>query len=626
MIRRAAGLVTFTAVCLLLASSASAQMLEERSMLPLIHSEATFFVEYRGWDAIEPEIADTNFGRVWNDEAFAQMVADSREQMLLMIASEGRVGGDEEELAGLFLDAYGPFWHKPSAVYAIGSSAGRSPTAVMTTLADARQPESQRAWTRLYELKNQVADEWRQSVPVDVQIGGLQWNGMAYQYGQYDMHGNPQPDIDPQAGQNAESLRELDSFEMFHWEGPCLSFVSDVTAAERAADVLRGRDLGWLDSESARRTFDATAVETWAIHWFLNVPAALAPAEEVDPDAYMPHVHANRAIQAALEPLQIEALGGTVGFADGVSTARTLITTAGPAREIFPAEQSYDDAMSLLPRGAQLAVAGRVTPDTLVRVVQEMMTAFNTSLEGQWQVPKEVQQSLQQLRGLAECCDGRVAFSLTDVQAMMGGAPPMALTLGLRDADAAGAMIEEIVSAGADDEQAGAAESSYREIAINRGPSGDECWAILEDRLILAASESAAKACIDAALGDAHGLGEDHPARELLELAGDGQLMYMIDVPALVRLGWPMLEQQVAGEPEYFPLRSLPSTNHMVELFSPEVGVLRVAGQGLMLESRGTVPGGLALPSMWTLPSMTWRVANMMQQAQMEAEAQQFGP
>jgi hypothetical protein len=205
---------------------------------------------------------------------------------------------------------------------------------------------------------------------------------------------------------------------------------------------------------------------------------------------------------------------------------------------------------------------------------------------------------------MAAACDGRVAMYISDVQQMIGGNVPVSFVLGLADAEQAERAFEELT-----DEQGIEPADPHRGVTIfhapgeqeqdtERGMQGDTemYYAILEDRLIASSTAAGAREAIDIALGDEFGPGADTLA--MLELAGDGQMMFAIDMPALVQLGWPIL-LQFSQEDTYgwFPLRSLPSTNYMADTLTPEVGVLRNTGEGVLLETRGFFPGGPILPA-----------------------------
>jgi hypothetical protein len=132
----------------------------------------------------------------------------------------------------------------------------------------------------------------------------------------------------------------------------------------------------------------------------------------------------------------------------------------------------------------------------------------------------------------------------------------------------------------------------------------------MDDRIVVGFSELAVKAAIDAALDKNGGFEADGPADTLAKAAGDGSAITSIDFPALARLGWPLLMQLIEQEGMPFPLKSPPSTAKVVRMLTPEIMVIKVDADGVLLDSRGTVPfGALYLQSGpaillygWSLP------------------------
>jgi hypothetical protein len=218
--------------------------------------------------------------------------------------------------------------------------------------------------------------------------------------------------------------------------------------------------------------------------------------------------------------------------------------------------------------------------------------------------------ALELFESLAAISDSRVAGYVGDLQgifaAMMGGmgggSPdiPAGAVFGIKDAAKARELVRTLAlmadGSSGDSEPAdqpttlpAEATSKYRSVQITR--VGEIVrLAVLDDRVILSAGDSAMKSAIDTALDKLGGLPGDSPEAKLAALAGDGPVLFTMDMPSLLKAVWPMINQvfQMAGDD--MPLGSLPSQQKLLPGLSPEMAVMQPVEGGLLLKSRGTLP------------------------------------
>lgn len=120
--------------------------------------------------------------------------------------------------------------------------------------------------------------------------------------------------------------------------------------------------------------------------------------------------------------------------------------------------------------------------------------------------------------------------------------------------------------------------------------------AVLKDRIVVALGDNAVKAGIDVALDGIGGLEKGAEATRLLELCGDGSVVFLMDLKSIAKLTWPIVMQLAQSADESFPFASLVSAAKISRMLGPEVAVLRADETGLLMSSRGKIPFSTKLP------------------------------
>ena len=283
--------------------------------------------------------------------------------------------------------------------------------------------------------------------------------------------------------------------------------------------------------------------------------------------------------------------------------------------KMIPKGGDYKKALALTPGESTFILAGQVDTVALTDMIGRMMAASSLSdfVESETRPAQSApasksagdtmpQKVLDQIKALAEASDGNVGLFASDLQSVVAGEGqefPIGMVVGLKDQAKALAAVKELKKLSGQNRDGGdemseegpdgAALKQYRKIDI-QNIKGPLRIAVLKDCMVIALGDSALKSAMDANMDKAGGLADDSKAKKILDSCGQGAVAFVIDLPGLAKLLWPMLISATTSEDIGLPIASPPSTDKMVRMLGPEAAVIQRDDGGLLLRSRGKVP------------------------------------
>ncbi len=615
-------------------------------LLSLIPAKAVFFLERRGHEAVRDAFLASNLGQMAQDEAVKQFVHDSRVRIGRMIVADMFDLKTDEDITAhqkLLHQVLKPFWYKPCAMYVVvEENLERAPGLGFICLPDEKyRKECSDALEALMKvgLPNTGRPGTRQAFTYS--SGTLSWRGVAKDDEEFTLPQDREKQV--------EELKKRSLF-MVNWTLPLLLVATDLSAADAVDAVMAGRAKAKDEDPSVKAVMAPTALKDWAFRWHFDAAALLQMLQrklvEDDPQEPGP-----KELIAAFGLDRIRGAGGTCGYADNVYTRLTFIDAPGPAAGVLAAFKpgaSYQQGLAMVPSGSVFCLAGQLDFGALMKLVAGVVarSAAGGRQSGQAEppgtapakddseleppstapaaspkpvaqptsaaptpatqparaLPEPAAKVFRQLSLLAEASGGNVGGFVVDLQAFVGGmfgeaGLPVGMVLDLKDRDKAVKAIDALVALARQDEQvpdeqgpgATARPKEYRKIPI-RYLGEMARLAVLKDRLVVALGDTALKAAIDTALDSTGGFETGGADERLAKLAGEGSVIFKMDLAALTRLAWPLLMQMAAQIDEQFPFASLPSTDKMVRMLGPEIAVFQAVPGGLLLKSRGKIP------------------------------------
>ncbi len=598
------------------AGQATAGSGSEAGLLPMIPAEAIFFIERRGHEAIGAAFRASNFGKMAADEAILQFAHDSRTKICKMIV-QNALDLDEDDIIQidrhqkLLHQAIKPLWYRPCALFMTLSAQDDEPGFGFLCLTGRYRKETAEALADLLKSAEQTR---RRSMPLTYRSGLLTWRGLVDTAATTTMPAEKR--------ERRKILAKKDMF-MVAWHNQLLCVATRMSTLEAISKLLSAPGPSKIAHAGARSVLAKTAITDWAFRWHVDIESIFALIRAADPNDEMPP----EVVALGLD--KIRGIGGAEGYADGVSTRLTYVDAPKADRglpRLFARGGSYKRALAMTPGGTSFALGGQLDTKVLMKMIRDLVVADSpAATRPALGLEPGTAKALKLLNDVAEASGGDVTVYATDLQSMMGGGGsfPVGAVLSIKQTDKARKAVDELIALVEADDNEDEAEDEepevakplkvYRKIAIRQvGEDPAVRIAMLKDRLVLALSDPALKAAIDAALDDTGGLEPDSQGAKLMAQAGEGSGFFTVDLAGLARLVWPMLSQLAESEAS-FPLASLPSTQKMVRLLGPEVVVLETDEGGLLLKSRGKVPfatkAAIAYPGAAAVMYMAFRGA-----------------
>ena len=594
---------------------------DDKGLMGLIPREAFLFIERRGHTAIRGPFLASNLGKMAQDEVIKQFVHDTRVRIGELICKQMFDLTDRAEIARhqkLLHGLLKPFWYQPCAMFLVlGEKGNRTPQLGFLCLTGRYKQECLDSLAALMKIGVPPKGTAGERQAFGYEKSAVVWQGVAKGGKEWSL---------PADAQAQRKALEGKSLFMTSWTGRTLCVTTGLKSADALSSMLsltqRGPSV--LEIDSLATVTRKTALRDWAFRWFVDVKALLAllKAEDADLEA--------AAMLAALGVDKVLGMGGTGGYADNVFVRKTYVHAPQATRgllRMFRRGGAYQKAHAMAPDTSSFCLAAQMDLKIVARMIRDIGAAQTGDADRRRAVidtqpaaapkprlkkaaPKldeETAKVLAQIDLLAEASDGNVCGFVTDLQGVMGmamgGGPPLGAVLGLKDHDQAVRAIEALMKLAGADRKPNAGEQpkgpdapkrleTYRKVKIRR--LGEAVGlAVMKDRVILAANDSALKAAIDAARDGTGGFAPNSAGPKLTKLAGEGSALFVMDLAAAAKAFWPMLVD-LAGKArqrgEDFPFASVPSAGKMVRLLGPEVAVLRPDEDGLMMSSRGKIP------------------------------------
>ena len=615
---------------------------DDPGLLNMIPKEAVFFVERRGHSAVREAFLASNLGKATRDDAIQQFVHDSRVRFGQWIFRQYFHMKEPAELARRRKELHGllkPFWYERCALFLVLPKGPRGepgkPKLGFICATGKYSAECRESLASLMKIGVAPPGEPCNRRTFTYQTGGLAWQGVAKGPKEFDLPADKDKRI---------TMLKNSSLFMTAWMGKMLLVALDLRVADALGRSfsLTGRRAGKADNASLRVVLEKTQLKDWAFRWFFDGAAVKSTldgmvkrrGDEPPPPMYT-------VLMNGLGLGKTLGVGGTGGYTDGVFARMTYIHAPGTeagALGVFKKGASYAKGHAMVPRDSAIYLAGHL--DT--RLAEQMIRKVVLAGQGGRRPPrppvrpgggppgarpgappvdpakKGADETMKLLRGLAESSDGNFAVYMSDLSggamAMMGGGMPVGFVLGVADRAKADQAVADLVKLTGKMPARGRfpappgvappppkplADVVYRKVTIRRlGRSGMMIVmakiAIVKDRIILALSDAAMKAGIDAAIDGEGGFAPDSEAVKLTRLVGPGCVLFVMDLAQLARGFWPILMaaadmDEMQGE-RNFPLCSLPSAGKMARMLGPEISVFQRDESGLLLNSRGTVP------------------------------------
>jgi hypothetical protein len=546
--------------------------------------DAVLFVERQGHAAVKKAFAASNLGKVVQDEAISNFVSGSGARIGQLIVRElfslknPAVIKAHQKTLHEFLN---PFWHRPAAVIVLARKSG--PDIYIVCQTGDYQKTCRAAVEKLVSIAAPTQGAAAKRQVFEYVASGITWKGVAQSSAKF------QTPRDPAALPGA--LKGKHVF-MYAWRDKTLCVALSLHAADRASAILTKPDpkKSILANKSVARVAAKTHIKDWAFRWHLNLePMFEATGARPGPDSEPGK------IMSALGLGLVRGIGGTGGYVDNVYT-RLTYADAPSGGGLFTHGGSYKKALSMTPRGATIALAGRFSTKWIGGILENLLAAPDTDDGKARENPV-----LTHVGDLLANSDGDASMFLTNLPTIMGlmmggGGPPIGMVLDVKDQAKAVKSLDALanLAAGADDDKTPKSARTYRKIRIV--PLAEPLnAAVAKGCLVITANHGAMASAIDTLLDGSGGFSAKSKAAKLVKLAGDGSAIFQVDMAEISKMFWPMLIAAMHNNAQYgdaadFPLTSIPATAIVARMLGPEIAVFKPDKGGLLIESRGKIP------------------------------------
>jgi hypothetical protein len=563
----------------------------QRGLASLVPEDAIFHLERKGFHAVREAFRASNLGELASDEAMKAFVHDSCDRIGDLIAKSLWDLREPQEIRrrrrtlGRLLK---PFWYNPCAVFLIaGKKLADPPGAGFICRTGDYKAACENALKELMAmgLPERPGQEGTRQQFV-YRKGAAVWQGVVKQSEPFKLPAG-------EAKRNEYLRQRANKIFMISWLSDVLFVASDLRAADAMSRMLSiTRPAKGKDTNPHYRTVMRKAAMTdWAFRWYLDVARLRKLAGSDLPKEL-----------TALDLDELKGVGGTAGYVDNVYARKTYLlapeAAKGPVRYLKKGG-SYRKALAMVPDTSTMLVAVQVDKDMPVQTIRDMLDMRFPAAPGAGRDANSPhEKAFVQIKRLAAASGGNVAFMMSSIEGLVGvlagGGPPLATVMDIEDRASAEQAIEALLKMAdrPDAEKLKLLPKVYRKVPLryfgsSHAPSR---LALMDDRVILAMSEGALKAAVDAALDDTGGFAPDSKAGKYAKLCGDGAGVFMMDLASLIKTIWPLVMQFSVSAGDDFPLASMPSAGKMRRLLGPELSVFSTDAEGVLLNSRGLVP------------------------------------
>jgi hypothetical protein len=596
-------------------------------LISLVPDGACVIIERRGHTKVKSALDASNTGKLYNDEAIRDFLDATREAIGKKIAAEMFDLEDEDEITTVreqFHQVLLPFWYDRSVMFFLPPQDKEKDVPDMGIIVVPSPKYRKGCIDSLKALMEKNA------APA-TQPGKLQsftytsekvtWTGVVHQDEEFVL---PEDQTE-----RKEVLDENDVF-MITQRHPMVYITTSIYAADQISKTMSASEKK-NTNPGLKTVFAKTAMTDWAMRWFLDIKAIAEISKDDDPETFLQNKY-----MKVLGLDTLRSAGGYIGYIDNTLANKTYIDALGIKGGLlrcFKAGGDFKAGLSMLPSHSSFMLGGEFNPKTIAKIVTEIFKISNDEDEEivvviededeeiEAEEEKTDSQDIDKVKKFTELFNELAAAVgpnaggyVTDIQTMMMGTPPVGMVFEIKDKARAekairalcefAGMEERLPDTDDSDENEAATTKpaakydSYRKAVIHR-MDDQFFYSVMEDRMIIAFSDGALKAGIDAGKDKMGGFAPDSKAAKLGTKLPKGPGIFMMDLPALTKLAWPMLVQSTQEGDNYGPfgfLRSLPSTQKITSLLEPEMVVFIPDEGGLLLNSRGVLPFGSKLP------------------------------
>ncbi|MCK5114834.1 MAG: hypothetical protein KAR11_08750 [Phycisphaerae bacterium] len=611
----------------------------ESGLTSLVPDSAYVIVERRGHTKVKAALDASSTGKLYNDEAVREFLDATREAIGEKMLEDIFDLDDEDEIITLREHLHKvllPVWYDRSILFFVPPAENKENSDPDMGIIIVPGAKYRKDFLDSLKVLMEKSDEVKSFTYIS---GSVTWTGVAGYAEEL-----------PEDPAELKALLEKTDLFMITQRHPMVYAATSIHAADQISKKMSAPDKKNANP-GLLKAYEKTAMKDWAMRWFVDLDAIAKMTKDKDSgETFLQEKHMK---VLGLETLR--SVGGYIGYMDNAFANQIYIDTPGVKVGLMRSLKIGGDfkaGLALMPSQSNLMFAGQLEPKAIAKIVtgifkledsgesdevevieaeEEMAGAEEVAVEEDETKPaapkaesEKVQKFTKLFNELAASLGPNGGGYVTDIQtAMMGGGAPVGMVFEVKDpARAAKAMqalcefggMEELVAADDSDEESTAdsattkpaattkpsavAANTYRKVVIHQ-MDDDLFYAVMKDRMIIAFSDGALKAGIDAAKDNMSGFAPDSKAAKLGKKLPKGPGVFVMDLPALTKLVWPMLVQATQnggrGGPGEF-LRSVPSTQKIVSLIGPEMIVFIPDEGGMLLSSRGAVPLGSMLP------------------------------
>lgn len=410
----AAAFALAAGVCLIasISSAQSTQPAGAEGLAPMIPSEAFFYIERRGHQAVREVFKASNLGKMAADEAIKQFVNDSRVRIEQMIAKGILSLESPEEVAKyqkMLHDVLRPIWHNPSAMYLVlDKNFENAPGVGFICVTGKYRDSCRESLTAMIKVDVAGQDEQGKRHSFTYKKGSTIWQGVASHHKEFKLPKDPK-----------KLVAALDDKTLFMtcWLNDILLIAMKLPAADAMSRMLsltkpaKGKDA----DGNLQIVMKKTALKDWAFRWYLDAEAIRKAAKATKKADFDP-------FGQILGPLGIDAVravGGTEGYADNVYARKTYVYAPGGQGGLIRAFKrggSYEKALAMIPDTSSMFLAGEFDSTAMIGVIQQMVKAQASSKSRADEMRKQMMKEMEKEMEAAKKQAAEVEKKLAEAQ------------------------------------------------------------------------------------------------------------------------------------------------------------------------------------------------------------------
>ncbi len=369
----AAAFALAAGVCLIasISSAQSTQPAGGEGLAPMIPSEAFFYIERRGHQAVREVFKASNLGKMAADDAIKQFVNDTRVRIEQMIAKGMFDVESAEEVAKyqkMLHDVLRPIWHNPSAMYLVmDKNFENSPGVGFICVTGKHRDSCRESLTAMMKVDVGGQDEQGKRHIFTYKKGSTIWQGVASHHKEFKLPKDPKKLV--------AALNDKKVF-MTCWLNDILLIAMKLPAADAMSRMLsltkpaKGKDA----DGNFQMVMKKTALKDWAFRWYLDAEAIRKASKAGKKEDFGPPTE----IFSALGVDAVRAVGGTEGYADNVYARKTYVYAPGGKGGLIRALKrggSYEKALAMIPDTSGMFLAAQFDRTAIVSVIQQLVKA-----------------------------------------------------------------------------------------------------------------------------------------------------------------------------------------------------------------------------------------------------------